>query len=237
VASTACELCGFRVSAERRGAAGARGGDFYILAARAPGRIGVVIGDACGFGMEGEAQLALVLPKAFELAHCGIRPARLLSELNRIAAQELALDKFVTAAALELDARRGILTVSNAAHVPPLLRRADDVSVLCRHTGAPLGFSDGSSYVDEEHDLAKGDVLVLMTDGILEAIEADLLAMSTTRSLFATAAMGARGVHRSFLRKFEERTRGRTTDDMTLLAVEALLEIGASNSNGFLQVS
>src|SRR5262245_42916495 len=92
--STECELSGFRVSAERRGAAGTRGGDFYILAARAPGHISIVIGDACGSGAEGEAQLAPVLPHVCELVRSGISPARLLSELNRVAALELPLDRF-----------------------------------------------------------------------------------------------------------------------------------------------
>lgn len=234
--STAGELCGFRVSAERRGAAGAHGGDFYILAARAPGRISVVIGDACGFGMEGEAQLAPILPRACELVRSGVSPALLLSELNRIAVLELPLDKFVTAVALELDVRHGLLTAANAAHVPPLIRRADDVSVVCRRAGTPLGFSELSAYIDEQHDLEQGDVVVLMTDGVLEAIEADLLAMSTTRSLFAKAAAGATAAHESFLRKFEEETFGRRTDDMTLVTVEALSVLRASNANSFRQV-
>src|SRR5204863_7179276 len=124
------------------------------------------------------------------------------SELNRAALRELPIDKFVTAVALELDVGRGLLIAANAAHVPPLVRRGKRVSVVCRQAGGPLGFADGSTYVDEHHDLAEGDVIVLMTDGVLEAMEADLLAMSTTRSRCAAAASGERGVHRMFLRKF-----------------------------------
>jgi serine phosphatase RsbU (regulator of sigma subunit) len=236
VASTACELCGFRVSAELRGAAGEHGGDFYILAAHAPGRIGIVIGDACGNGVEGEAQLASILPRARELACSGLSPSRLLLELNRLAVLDLPLDRFITAVALELDVDDGVLIAASAAHVPPLVRRAENVSMACLHAGSPLGFSIASTYVDERHDLIEGDLIVLMTDGILEAIETDLLEMSATRRLFAAAPEGARGVHRLFLRKVDERTRGRRTDDMTLLAVEALPKIGASNANGLLQV-
>src|ERR1041384_3664833 len=84
-ASTAGELCGFQITAERRGAAGARGGDFCILAARSPGHISIVLGDACGFGAEGEAQLAPILPRLCELVRSEMSPALLLSELNRVA--------------------------------------------------------------------------------------------------------------------------------------------------------
>jgi len=236
VASTVCELSGFRISAERRGMAGARGGDFYTLAVHAPGRIGVVVGDACGSGREGEAQLAPLLPALRELALSEMSPANLLTELNRRAAIELPLDRFATAVALELDVDRGTLTVSNAAHVPPLVRRTGTVSVVCRRAGWPLGFSATSQYENEHYDLAEGDVIVLMTDGVLEAIEVDLLAMSTSRRLFAKASRGARGAHRLFRRRFEECTSGRPADDMTLLAVEAMSNGGASNANGFLQV-
>jgi serine phosphatase RsbU (regulator of sigma subunit) len=237
VASTACELDGFRVAAERRSVAGARGGDFYILVARAPGRIGIVIGDACGNGADGEAQLSSILPRARELVRCGISPARLLRELNRVAVRDLPLDRFVTAVALELDVEDGTFTAASAAHVPPLVRRAENVMVACSHAGRPLGFSVSSTYVDEQMELAEGDLVVLMTDGILEAIETDLLAMSTSRKLFAAATEGARGVHRLFLRQVEERTNGPRTDDMTFVAVEALRKFGVSNANGLLQVS
>ena len=230
------DLGGFRISAERRGVCGSRGGDFYTFAVHGPGRIGVVIGDACGSGAEGEAQLAPILPKVRELARRGVAPARLLEELNRTAAATLPSDRFVTAAALELDVRRGVLTTANAAHVPPLVRRAGVVSVVGTVAGAPLGFSETSLYVDEEHDLAEGDVIVLMTDGVLEVIESDLLAMSTSRSVFAGAPEGASGAHRSFLRLFEECALGRRPDDMTLVALEALSDAEASNANEFLQV-
>jgi len=235
---TPWEHCGFHVSAERRGADGTRGGDFYTLVVRGPERIGVVIGDACGRGADGEAELARVLPKVCELALSGLSPARLLSELNRTVIAKLPLDRFVTAAAFELDARMGVITAANAGHVPAMLRRKRHVSVVGRASGAPLGFSEDSIYIDEHHDLCLGDVIVLMTDGVLEAIETDLERMSTLRTLLGDTAEGARGVHTGLLRKFEECTRGcRRPDDMTLVAVEPLFDPGASNTNHYLKAS
>lgn len=234
---TPWEQSGFHVSAERRGADGARGGDFYTLAVRGPGRIGVVIGDACGRGADGEAQLAPILPKVCELALSGLSPARLLSELNRTVVAELPLDRFVTAAAFELDARKGVFMAANAGHVPAMLRRAREVSIVGRVSGAPLGFSQDSAYREEHHDLCRGDVIVLMTDGVLEAIEADLVTMSTLRTLCAETKEGACGVHRLLLRKFEECTRGCRADDMTLVALEALAEVSACNTNEYLKAS
>src|SRR5581483_3533589 len=62
-ALTGRDGAGFNVSALVRGEDGtASGGDFYTLAVRGPGRIGVIIGDACGRGADGRAQLARILP-------------------------------------------------------------------------------------------------------------------------------------------------------------------------------
>jgi sigma-B regulation protein RsbU (phosphoserine phosphatase) len=196
-----------------------------------------VIGDACGRGADGEAQLALILPKVCELALSGLSPALLLSELNRAAIAELALDRFVTVAAFELDTRRGVFTTANAGHVPAMLRRAGQVSIVGCASGAPLGFSEDSTYTDEHHELSSGDVIVLMTDGVLEAVEADLTTMSTLRTLFAETREGASGVHRLLLQKFEERTAGLPADDMTLVALEAIAGVSASNTIEYAKAS
>jgi serine phosphatase RsbU (regulator of sigma subunit) len=218
---------GFEVSAECWGVCGRTGGgDFFTLAVRAPGHIGVTIGDACGRGADGEAQLARVLPEVRRLAVSGASPAELLTELNRTVAEQLPLDRFVTAAAFEFNMRAGVLTVANAAHVPAIIRRGwgRHVSVVGRPSGMPLGIDERTIYLDEHHELNVGDVIVLMTDGVLEAVESDLLSMTTLKRLLGEAEEGAADVHKFLLRKCEECTRGNRVDDMTLMALAAISE-------------
>jgi serine phosphatase RsbU (regulator of sigma subunit) len=215
---------GFFVSAERRAASGTLGGgDFYALAVRGPGRIGVIVGDACGRGAEGAIQRAKILPKVHELALSGASPATLLAELNRFAASRLTTDRFVTAAAFELDLPARRLTVANAAHVPAIIRRptSHDVALVGRTSGLPLGVVEDTSYLEERHALDAGDVIVLMTDGTLEALDPDLLGMGQVTRFVSEAAVGARGVHDFLLRKYEQCTGGQRADDMTLLTLEA----------------
>jgi sigma-B regulation protein RsbU (phosphoserine phosphatase) len=218
---------GFDVAAECWGVCGKTGGgDFFTLAMRAPGHIGVVIGDACGRGEDGEAQLSRVFPELRRLALSGASPGELLTDLNRTVAERLPVDRFVTVAAFELDLRRGLLTVANAAHVPAIIRSgwSRDVEVVGHACGMPLGIDVNSTYRDEYHKLYPGDVVVLMTDGVLEAVESDLLAMTTLRRLVGEADDRAADVHRSLLRKCEECTRGDRVDDMTLMVLEAAPE-------------
>jgi serine phosphatase RsbU (regulator of sigma subunit) len=212
------------VSAVRRSADGtAGGGDFYTVTVRGPGRIGIVIGDACGRGADGAAQLSTILPKVRQLALSKTSPADLLTELNRTVSTRLTADRFVTAAAFELDIWAGRLTVANAAHVPAMVRtaRGRSVAIVGRPSGMPLGIAAGTRYREESHELNRGDLVVLMTDGVLEAIEADLLNMTTLTTLLARASGGAAAAHRILLRKCDECTRGKRADDMTLVALEA----------------
>lgn len=215
---------GFHVSAVRRGEGGTEGGgDFYAVTVRGPGRIGVVIGDACGRGMDGEAQLTRIRPKVLELALSGAAPADLLTELNRTAAAQLSTDRFVTAAAFEFDIRAGVPTVANAAHVPAIVRRARgrSVSVVGRPSGMPLGIDASTIYTEEHHELGRGDVVVLMTDGLLEAVEADLFGMGTLTRLLAESPGDGAAAHALLLRTCDECNRGKRADDMTLLTLEA----------------
>jgi sigma-B regulation protein RsbU (phosphoserine phosphatase) len=216
------------------------GGDFFTLTVRSPGQVSVVIGDTCGRGAEGEAQLSRVLPKVHHLAFSGASPAQLLAELNRTVAVALPADRFVTAAAFEFDMRAGVLTVANAAHVPAIMRKGRGrrhVSMVGQPTGIPLGIRPDTTYLDERHELDRGDILVLMTDGVLEALESDLMRMSTLRRMLSEAHESAADVYRFLLRKFEERTAGRLIDDMTLIALESTVQPGSWMPSGLARAS
>jgi serine phosphatase RsbU (regulator of sigma subunit) len=216
------DVSGFRVAAECRAAGGLLGGDFYRLSPHAPGRIGVVIGDTCGQGARAAAYLATVRPTLDELAEANLSPAALLSELNRVAARVLPSDCFITAAAFEFDAEGGVLTIANAGHVPGIVRgRSGIVSVVGNASGPPLGIEPESKYENEYYELNRGDIVVMMTDGLLEAIEADLWSMQTVRDWVSEAPGEANSVHRLLLGKLDQCVARRFMDDATLVTLEA----------------
>lgn len=219
------ELGAFRIIAECRGAGGGLSGDFYACRLRGPKRLAGVIGDACGRGDEGARLLPSILRRVEELAGMWVQPSHLLQDLTRLLAAELALDRFVTAAAFEIDAQAGTLTVANAAHVPVVVRRASGaVDVMGRASGPPLGILGDSTYSNETCRLERGDVVVLMTDGVLEAIETDLAAMSRVSALVAAAKGGSGDVHRSLLAQLAMKKAEQRGDDMTLLSLELLTQ-------------
>jgi len=212
---------GFRVAAECRAAGGVVGGDFYRLLPHAPGRMGVVIGDTCGQGPVAAGFFSAVKPYLDQLVRAHSSPAELLNELNRVAADALPLDRFITAAAFDFDVRAGVLTMANAGHVPAMIRSADgNVAVVGEASGPPLGIDRHFRYEDEYYGLRRGDVGVMMTDGLLEAVELDLASMGTLRAWLAQSPAEAATVHRLLLGKLEEPNARRFEDDVTLVTLE-----------------
>jgi serine phosphatase RsbU (regulator of sigma subunit) len=209
------------MTAESRSAGGVCGGDFYAFAPRAPTRLAVVIGDACGRGPDGARLLPLVLPNVEKLLRTGESPGQLLEALNRTLVGVLPGDRFVTAAALELDTEKGTFVIASAGHVPVLLKGArQGVFSVGLASGPPLGIQRDCRYAEERHGVAVGDVAVLMTDGLLEALESDLLAMVTMRALFESAPEGGSAVQEHFLSELEPFSARRLADDMLLVCLE-----------------
>jgi serine phosphatase RsbU (regulator of sigma subunit) len=222
------EFGGFHMLAEARSAGGLPGGDFYTFALRAPTRLAVVIGDACGRGRDGAELVPLVLPAVDALLPTETSPGRILSEVNRTLCGSVAKDRFVTAAAFELDTVDGSVVAACAGHVPTLIRNAEGrVRTVGSASGPPLGIVGDCQYTDERHPLTQGDVVVFMTDGLLEALETDLMEMERLRHILATAPAGNGAVHRSLLGELDRCTLRSRSDDVLLLSLEVVGQQGS----------
>lgn len=218
---------GFRVQAEYRPAFDV-GGDFYDVLPGAPAVLTAVIGDVAGKGISGALWMARVASEVRRLARDHAEPRALLTALNQVCAIEACDDLFVTAAVVQLDVRRRRLTVANAGHVPPLLRAASGhVVSLSEASGAPLGMlpatDPAASYEQEVYPLDLGDTVVLVTDGIADALrsDGDELGFEALRAVLKESPRDLRSMHERVLREVEGRSRGAICDDITLLSVEA----------------
>jgi len=224
--------------AECRAAEGNLGGDFFAFRLHGPHRLALVIGDACGRGQEGARLLPGVLSHIEELVVSPMRPAHLLENLNRGLMGHLSSDRFVTGAAFEIDGQAGTLTVANAGHVPAVVRRASgEVRIVGRASGPPLGILEEASYFDETCEFGKGDVMVLMTDGILEAVETDLQGMPTLIALVGQGLGSGGAVHRRLLAQLAAQLSKRDPDDMMLLSLELLGHARKSTLSGIQAVA
>jgi len=145
------------------------GGDFFDLFQWGDGRIGMMLGDAVGHGV-GPALLAAET-RAFvrALALRDDRPDRVLADANRLLAADVTDGRFVTLALAAVDSRTGAAMYASAGQGPLLVLRTGGESIQLPSTGLPLGILPEAGFESPPPvELARGDALVLISDGIFE---------------------------------------------------------------------
>jgi serine phosphatase RsbU (regulator of sigma subunit) len=150
------------------------GGDFYDVFWLDDRRIGMFIGDVSGKGVSAALLMARISSDLRLAARDEAQPARVMERVNKIVVERQQLDIFVTAIYATLDIRTLELTLANAGHGVPLLRRAAEDSLQRIEGGAStaIGISDTVEYDQIRLVLEPGETLVLTTDGVHEATSA-----------------------------------------------------------------
>jgi serine phosphatase RsbU (regulator of sigma subunit)/pSer/pThr/pTyr-binding forkhead associated (FHA) protein len=153
-------------------AARAVGGDFYNFVALRDGRWAVAIGDVAGKGIPAALLMARVSGDVRVAVNSISEPAAVVAQLNDWLQQAGLVDRFITFALALLDPQQHVLTIVNAGHQTPLLRRADgrlEPIADGDYSGLALGMVEGFQYRATSTLLNPGDVLVLCTDGVADA--------------------------------------------------------------------
>lgn len=149
--------------------ANAVGGDFYDFIELDQNRIAIVIGDISGHGISAALFMAKVLSDLRSYILSLIDPQTVFSKMYELISENEE-GMFATAVYMILDLKERRLTIANAGHNPPYIRKADGtLYILNQHINLAFGVLPE---VDIEFDtirLDKGDTIVLYTDGIVEA--------------------------------------------------------------------
>jgi len=151
-------------------------GDFFdYLEGKQPNEIVFVVADVTGKAMKGAMNAVMtngiLHTTAREQEH--FSPASLMITLNDVLKARTEPYMNVTMVIGLLDASTQNLTLANAAHhAYPLLLHAGNIQTL-KTGGLPLGVRAGIQYREEQFSLQSGDVLILMTDGIIEAQDSE----------------------------------------------------------------
>jgi serine phosphatase RsbU (regulator of sigma subunit) len=159
------------------------GGDFFqIIPHRTDGSVLIVAGDVTGKGLKAGMQVALLVGAIRTEEQHGTDPAGLLRTLNRRLIGRA--DAQATCLALRIDAD-GSVTLANAGHMTPYLNGEP----LPMEGALPLGMIEGAEPSVMQFQLKKGDRLLLMSDGIAEATDANgrLFGFERVNELLRTA--------------------------------------------------
>jgi serine phosphatase RsbU (regulator of sigma subunit) len=149
------------------------GGDWFDVIALPEGRTGLVIGDVMGHGIHAAAVMGQLRTAVRTLARHGVPPDRLLRSLDAVVA-DLGEDEMATCVYAVHDPATGGVVIARAGHPPPAVATADGaITFLEGPPGTPLG-TGGQDFRTEELRLPPGSLLVLYTDGLIEARDRDL---------------------------------------------------------------
>jgi phosphoserine phosphatase RsbU/P len=212
------------------------GGDYYDFFHLQDDRLGLLIADVAGKGTSAALYMAELKGLVLALSQSHSSPRSLLLEVNRIISENLDSRSFITMTYAVIDMRAGTMTYCRAGHTPLVYKGGP------RSTGMPgaqvltpsgmvvgLRFPGAAEKFDElleEHriDLSVGDVIVLYTDGITEA-------MNPASDLFGEARLSAiveehghldsGELRERILREIESFVSGADQhDDMTMILVK-----------------
>ncbi len=147
------------------------GGDFYDFIPVSQDKWGLVIADVSGKGVP--AALFMALSRTLVRANAVGNPtaSQAIRRANDLIVEDDRANMFVTLFYSVLDPTRRTLTYVNAGHNPPLmLRREGRDIVLLEAKGIALGVMANIALEEREISLRKGDLVVLYTDGVTEAM-------------------------------------------------------------------
>ena len=204
------------------------GGDYYDFIQRANGNLVVALGDVSGKG----TAAALLMSSLHAAVHAQFDTHKSLVEtisaINRYLVESIPANRFVTLFYADLNPKTGALAFLNAGHNPPLIVHAGGTMEQLAAGGLPLGIMADADFREGNTKLKPGDVLVIYSDGVSEAVSPTgeefgptRLYETVARNMDASAA-GIRDRIESALTKFAQGTPA--ADDITLVIVKRLAE-------------
>ncbi len=146
------------------------GGDYYDFVAAGGREFTLAVGDAAGHGVPAALVLAGVQARFRDEAQRARHPGELLEAMNRDLVALEQPEHFMGLLCARVDAASGAVRFANAGLTPPIVRRRDGRIETITESGLLLGVQAGSRYPMAHVELEPGDVLVVYTDGLSEAL-------------------------------------------------------------------
>lgn len=209
------------------------GGDLYDFVLLSPTRLGIAVADVSGKGIPASLLMAICRTNLQQIAPRHDSPAKVLGEVNRAMAGDVCRGMFITIIYAVVDAALNTVTFARAGHELPLFSRRDPatgqpLSEFVGSEGMPVGMVDQALFesviADQTVPFVPGDTLVLYTDGVTEAANAEEKEFSgsrladTLRMLRSRSAVEITEGIVDHVRRFSGQDHHR--DDLTLVTVK-----------------
>ncbi len=203
-------------------------GDYYDFVPIDAGHWGVAIADVCGKGIPAALITAMCRSVLRANARETLSPAQVLAAVNRNLFPDIREDMFITVSYVVLASDGSTLSLARAGHTPPLLWRKSTGKVeVVSAPGVAVGVDKGAVFERITKDVSipmeSGDVLLLYTDGVNEAVDHKELEFGEERikTILALAAPnGANAVVEALCESVKKFIGGEPqADDITLVVM------------------
>ena len=199
------------------------GGDYFDVRMVSPDVWAAVVADVSGKGVS-SALLASLLQGTFLMSSGDfLHIESMMERLNSFLLERTRGEKYATIFYCTLDVS-GVLSYANAGHCAPFLLSTDGRMRKLHTSGMPVGMIEGASFQMIQTQLEPGDKIVIYSDGLTEAENADGEFFDTERlrlCLRDNAVRDAGGLHGALLAAVDRFTEGGVIrDDITALVIE-----------------
>jgi PAS domain S-box-containing protein len=201
------------------------GGDFYDVFRRGQNQWAVVIGDVSGKGAPAAAVTALARYTLRTAATAARTPSEALYALNEALLERRRDQEFCSVALAYVTLGENGLegTISLGGHQPAFVRRADGRLETHGSPGLLMGFAHDPPVVDETFELHPGDMLLMYTDGVIDAARDGSRFGDERLERLLRESPGTRSapdLTESIEAAAVEHANGHPQDDMALVAVQ-----------------
>lgn len=208
------------------------GGDYYDFIPLSDNRLGILVADVSGKGTSAAFYMAELKGLLLSLTRLHDSPRDLLVEVNRIIAPHIDSRSFITMIYAVLDLKLGTLTCARAGHTPLIYLRRSERAEGAKQllpSGLVVGLDGFQSQFEDLLDeqtltVGVGDIAVLFTDGISEAMNGqdDLFGEDRlSRLIEQHADLGPNGLRHEIVSGVTEFVDGADQhDDMTLVLLK-----------------
>ncbi len=202
------------------------GGDYYDIIKIGENKYGIIIIDVSGKGSGAAIIMAVITFIFHSEATKTFNTAELMKNLNNKLHERIPAGRYATGIYLIYDAKREIFQYTNAGHNNILFyqNKSNKIYELSKATSMPIGIAKDIEYENVAYRLGKGDILLLQTDGIYEAMNKKREEFSLERvkeSLIKYSSLeNANAITENIIKDVNNFVNGaRQHDDMTLITI------------------
>ncbi|QDU79993.1 Phosphoserine phosphatase RsbU [Polystyrenella longa] len=198
------------------------GGDYYDAIRLSPTKICLAFGDVAGKGVPASlvmSRISSVVESTMGFVE-DVRKA--IKRINNLMCSNAVEGRFVTFVLLVIDTKKNTLSLANAGHMPPLIKKPDGVleELGESEVGIPIGVLEDFEYEVVTRKLEPGEVFVIYTDGVSEAMNAnnELYGIERLKETILTSSAEPVSLAQTILKDVRTHANGRPqNDDITLM--------------------